>query len=153
MSLTRKIGVVFLILAIVWSMIIWSFSLKNAENSSVDSNAAKSALESILEFFFGEDVELGDKMIRKLAHFCEFAALGFLTFMTFYCFEHRKRIELISYPTLWGLGVAGTDEFLQLFFEGRSAQLTDVLLDVSGVLVAALFMWMIVMITNKKSRP
>ncbi len=152
-SRSKTVGIIFLILAIVWSAVIWSFSLKSAESSSVDSNAAKSAVESILEALLGEKVNVDTKLIRKLAHFFEFAVLGFLSFMTFYFFERRKRLELILYPALWGLGVAVTDEFLQLFFEGRSAQLSDVLLDLSGVLAAATFMYVLVRITNKKSRP
>ena len=151
-SQSKTVGIVFLILAIAWSTVIWSFSLKSAESSSVDSNAVKLAVESIIETLFVEKVDVDTKLIRKLAHFCEFAVLGFLSFMTFYFFERRKRLELIYYPSLWGLGVAVTDEFMQLFFDGRSAQLSDVLLDLSGVLTVVLFMCVIVRITNKKSR-
>ena len=39
-----------------------------------------------------------------------------------------------------GLFTAVIDEFIQLFFEGRSAEITDVLIDFSGVVTGALFM-------------
>ena len=148
----KTAGIVFLILSITWSMVIWSFSLKNAESSSVDSDSAKSVVESILETFFGEQIDIDNKLIRKLAHFCEFAVLGFFNFMTFYFFECRKGWELIFYPALWELVVAGIDEFLQLFFEGRSAQFSDVLLDMSGALSTVLILTVMLRLTNKKSR-
>ena len=44
-SRAKTAGIVFLIITVVWSLVIWSFSLKNAESSTVDSNAAKSAIE------------------------------------------------------------------------------------------------------------
>ena len=151
-SRAKTAGIAFLIITVVWSLVIWSFSLKNAESSTVDSNAAKSAIESIIETVFGEDVDIDTNLIRKLAHFCEFAVLGFLAFMTFYFLNHRGYLHLIVYPALWGLVVAVTDEFIQLFFEGRSAELSDVFLDLSGAVAAATVLAVIVRITNKKSR-
>ena len=68
-SRAKTAGIVFLIITVVWSLVIWSFSLKNAESSTVDSNAAKSAIESIIETVFGEDVDIDTNLIRKLAHF------------------------------------------------------------------------------------
>ncbi len=148
----KTAGIVFLIITVAWSLVIWSFSLKNAESSTVDSNAAKSAIESIIETFFGEDVDIDTNLIRKLAHFCEFAVLGFFAFLTFYFWGFRGYLRLIACPALWGLGVAVTDEFLQLFFEGRSAELSDVFLDLSGTLTAAVVLAVMVRIINKKSR-
>ena len=151
-SKTKTVGIGFLILTVLWSFVIWSFSVKNAASSTVDSDAATSVIKSLLENVFGAEFEINTNLIRKLAHFSEFAVLGFLSFFAFYFLEIRKKLQLIIYPVSFGLAVAGTDEFLQLFFEGRSAQITDVLLDTSGVLTAVLFLLAIISTANKKSR-
>ncbi len=149
---TKTTGIVFLILTILWCFVIWSFSLKNAASSTVDSDAATSVVKSLLETVFGAEFDINTNLIRKLAHFCEFAVLGFLSFFAFYFWGIQKSRSLIAYPGILGLAVAVIDEFLQLFSEGRSAQLTDVLLDASGVMTAVAVLLTIISITNKKSR-
>ena len=76
-------------------------------------------------------------IVRKLAHFCEYALEGFLLMLclrvyTWHPFRH------ISVPVLGGLLTALTDETIQLYSAGRSGQVTDVWLDLSGVLVGTL---------------
>ena len=126
--------------------------MKSAASSTVDSDAATSVIKDLLEAVFGTEFEINTNLIRKLAHFCEFAVLGFFAFFTFYFWGICKKWQLVVYPGATGLVVAGVDEVLQLFFEGRSAQITDVLLDVSGVLTAVLVLLAIISIINKKSR-
>ena len=145
---TKRSGIVFLILAILWSFVIWSFSAKSAASSTVDSDAAASAINSMLETFFGGEFDINTNLIRKLAHFCEFAVLGFFAFMAFYFLGYKEYTKLLAYPVIWGFSVAVTDEFLQLFFEGRSAQVTDVLLDVSGTLTSVLILLSITFFTT-----
>ena len=147
----KTIGIVFLILAVICSFVIWSFSAKSAANSTVDSEAARTALEDLLEKLFGEDFDIDEFFVRKLAHFCEFAGLGFLVYMAFYFFNYR-RIKLFGFTSAWGLIVAIADEILQLFYEGRSAQMSDVFLDMSGVVSAFLVLSVFFALTNKKSR-
>ena len=148
---TKTAGIVFLIFAIVWSFVIWSFSLKDADSSTVDSDAATSVVEDVLEAVLGTDIEVDTNLIRKLAHFFEFAVLGFFVFMGFYFSEFKKRAK-ITLPLAWCLLVGSIDEFLQLFSEGRGAKVTDVLLDFSGSLAAVLILTALVSVINKKSR-
>lgn len=74
--------------------------------------------------------EYGPILIRKAAHFGEFACLGFL--MAGF-FRIRGRAPLLP-GALWGLLAACADETIQLFSPGRASRLTDVWIDFAGVL-------------------
>ena len=56
--------------------------MKSAASSTVDSDAATSVIKDLLEAVFGTEFEINTNLIRKLAHFCEFAVLGFFAFFT-----------------------------------------------------------------------
>lgn len=85
-----------------------------------------------------------EEFIRKAAHFAEYMLLGFLALLNLRQFTHRL-LRYAAGPVLLGLLVALADETLQLYVPGRSGQLTDVWLDLAGVLtgclVAFVFLW------------
>ena len=74
---------------------------------------------------------LTDHIVRKLAHFCEYALEGFLLTLCLRVYTRHFFVH-ISWPILGGLLTALTDETIQMFSDGRSSQLTDVWLDLSG---------------------
>lgn len=76
--------------------------------------------------------------IRKLAHFAEFALLGF-TLMQFICTIQRRRKIKAGWLFAWGIGTfyAMTDELHQIFVEGRGPGLWDIVIDSAGVLAGA----------------
>ena len=76
-------------------------------------------------------------IVRKLAHFCEYALEGFLLMLCMRVYS-RHPLRHITVPMLGGVLTALTDETIQLFSEGRSSQVTDVWLDSAGVLAGIL---------------
>ena len=74
-------------------------------------------------------------LIRKAAHFSEFALLGFSLML--HIQQLRKRLR-IRFSWLWawagGTAYAVSDELHQHFVGGRYPAVTDVLIDSSGVL-------------------
>ena len=76
-------------------------------------------------------------IIRKLAHFLEFALLGVILCNVYAAFGVSHRTAT-GYILFLGLAVAVTDEYIQLHAPGRSALVTDVILDFSGVF----FIWL-----------
>lgn len=82
---------------------------------------------AFLSAFLGEN---GPKLIRKAAHFAEFACLGFLLAGFF---RARGRAPFLP-GALCGLLSACADETIQLFSPGRASGVTDVWLDFAGVL-------------------
>lgn len=85
-------------------------------------------------------------IIRKLAHYLEFAALGALLSNAFY-FTFKTQKPLVSF--LCGALCAVSDEFHQLFVEGRAGRLFDVFIDALGVFSGIIFFSLILFIFNR----
>ena len=116
------------ILCALWVCFIWGNSLQPASVSGAHSGAATDLLARWLPW-------LTDHIVRKSAHFAEYAVLGALLAWVFYPLPGgvRPRLPLIL---LLGMSVPLADESIQLFVPGRSGRVQDVLLDLSGVLCA-----------------
>jgi len=72
-------------------------------------------------------------IVRKTAHFTEYAILGILFFLFFRQFFPQKNgSRYFILAILFGFFYACTDEIHQLFIPGRSGQFTDVLIDTLG---------------------
>lgn len=127
--------VVFTAALIACIMFIFRNSLENGAQSSARSQAVMQLVNSALA-----KVHLGpvsEHLIRKLAHFSEFALEGFLLMLCMRVYS-RRPLRHITVPMLAGVLTALTDETIQLFSEGRSSQVTDVWLDSAGVLAGIL---------------
>lgn len=72
-----------------------------------------------------------DRLVRKMAHFTEYAALGFFLRLLAGCYGWHPPTRLCW---LAGTLYACTDELHQLFIAQRTAMWQDVLLDSAGVL-------------------
>lgn len=72
-----------------------------------------------------------DHLVRKAAHFAEYALLGFFLRLLAGSYRWRRPTRLCL---LLGALYAGTDEVHQLFIAQRAAMWQDVLLDSTGVL-------------------
>ena len=79
-----------------------------------------------------------DHIIRKLAHFGEYALLGFNMSGFLSTFDKPKYFTPAA-AAASGFLYACSDEFHQYFVPARSARFTDVLIDFSGVLTGTVF--------------
>jgi len=84
-------------------------------------------------------------IIRKLAHFSEYALLGFALLL--HISQVQKKIS-VRLPALWAWGIgtlyAASDEFHQSFVGGRGPAVTDVMIDSAGVIAGVLIMaWLL----------
>ena len=105
---------------------IFCMSLNNAE----ESKALSDSLAQKLINFLG--INIPKVILRKGAHFVEFAGLGLCLCNALYAsFGHR----LTPVFALVGSVIyAISDEVHQIFSEGRACQITDVLIDSAGAL-------------------
>lgn len=92
-------------------------------------------------------------VVRKLAHFSEYALLGFSLMLHIAQIEKKIAVRL---PWLWswaaGTLYAASDEFHQGFVAGRGPSLRDVMIDSSGVIAGTLLLlWIIRRRTKKKA--
>lgn len=125
---------IFITITLIWTALIFSFSLQSGE---VSGDLSGSVLEALLGFFMPgvlespEKLELFHLILRKCAHFTEFMILGVLSSITL---KHMK----VGYKSIIGLGycvlIASLDETLQLFVSGRAGRVQDVLIDSAGAL-------------------
>ena len=131
-------------------MIAFAFihSSMPADLSSEESESVMGVLQYILNFL-GFSAELTDHIVRKAAHFAEYTAIGMLLVSCAYSFSRTKPYRYYSQILFAGLATAVIDETIQLNVAGRSGQITDVLLDFSGVITGAFFMLLVYMIYRK----
>jgi len=121
--------------------VIFFFSAQTADESTIQSNF----IIKLLSLITGND-SISDLIVRKTAHFCEFALLCFLFNFSFYfsC-EKTKRILSVVLTSAY----AATDEFHQLFVEGRACEFVDWLIDSAGALAGLLAFVVLMMIISK----
>lgn len=132
------------IFVIFISVQIFSFSSATAAQSS---NTSKKVTEVVVEVVKktrsvpkAEEATLFEvchKIVRKTAHFSEFMLLAI--FVAALCRSYRFNMHVtLIISLLYPLLFAAADEFHQLFVDGRSGQITDVLIDFSGALTGTL---------------
>ena len=112
---------------------IWGHSLQNGTVSQAESQSVLHLALARWGNLPGMEY-LNFYTIRKLAHLTEFAALG----MVLSGLAGIQGKRSLFFVLCWGACVGAVDEWIQLFSPGRSAQLSDVVLDTCGVLAGAL---------------
>ena len=136
---SKRFRTVIFSLTALMILFAWVHSCFPADLSSMESEGV---FQIIYNFFhmFGAGAELTETIIRKLAHFTEFTAIGALLLSCAYCFD-RERPYRFTVPVLFtGLMAALTDETIQLFVEGRAGMIADVWIDLGGVAFGSLVM-------------
>ncbi len=151
------------ILAVIWMGVIFIFSAQNKEESSVVSEGLSDRIVGTAGWLFRlhlseerlyEIAYAIEFFIRKAAHMTEFAILAIL----FYIWLGRWQLtRLRRYGVAAGMTIlyACSDEFHQLFVEGRAGQISDVAVDGVGALLGlALFLLLqevMMRVRNKKA--
>ena len=114
-------------------------SAMSADLSSKESKGVLAFICNILSVF-GAGEQLTEFIVRKLAHFSEYTAIGMLLTSCAYSFDRFKPYRYIPYVFFAGLGTAFVDETIQLFSEGRAGMITDMWIDFSGVVLGTAIM-------------
>ena len=131
-------GLIKLTLVIIWMTIIFLFSNQKADDSSKLSDGI---IVKVANVFVDRDLSTNEReailekyttIVRKTAHFGIYLVLGILV-INFLCEYNIKHIILVSIIVCLLYSI--TDEVHQLFIEGRSGEVRDVLIDTSGSLV------------------
>lgn len=127
---TKRISTVILIILILTTLaFIWGNSMQSIEASQALSVGVLEKVKPVLEVVAGAG-NVTDHLIRKLAHFIEFAALGSQLAVLLILFG-RVRLQLVLNCTFFGLTVALLDETIQIF-SYRGSQVQDIWLDFAG---------------------
>lgn len=137
-------SVLLCVLALLWTAFIWSNSAKSAVESSGQSLQVLELLEPIL-LSLGLEGDTLHHLVRKSAHMAEFALLGALWS------GGLRRYRFLLPFTLCFL-TALVDETIQLYYPGRTGQITDLWVDLSGVVLGILVTALIVAMVKRSKR-
>ena len=133
----NKKAVIFTFITLLWVAFIFFNSLMNGAASEKESGFVLEFIRNLL----GED-SISGTLVRKAAHFTEYFILGLLLTKTLW--EYKQKIwSYITVPLFFGLFTAVCDESIQLFSAGRSGQVSDILLDFSGMVTGLIIMSLI----------
>ena len=138
------------------SATIFGFSAETGEKSSQISVQIAQKVADIMTHLTGEDGEMEDDafekmhyLVRKGAHFTEFAILGILCFLLAKSYGLPigiVAIAALSYCLLFAIG----DELHQLFVDDRVGSAKDVCIDFSGSFTGVAICMLIHVIKKRK---
>lgn len=153
---TRTRTVVFLVLIIIECVVIFCFSHQEGDDSSNESGRIVEIISNIIPFI--KNMQEPDKtifkeevlslVVRKTAHFSIYAILGILAMNLVLSTDKKffkNTIIALSFCCIYAI----TDEIHQLFIQGRSGKITDVLIDTAGAFTGILLVILITKIYRK----
>ena len=140
--LTATRIIVPILLTVLWLGFIFGNSMKTGEESGVQSGKVHEIVNNVAQSV-GVQEPIPEKVVRKTAHFTEFAVLGILVCLDLYAIglvSHKKKLYISNLWALVAIPIcavfASCDELLQNFSEGRGPSIIDVLIDTSGAATA-----------------
>ena len=123
----------YLIPAVIWMIVIITFTLQTGDISGSLSGDIAVFLYSIVEWFgLALPIESLHLVIRKLAHFSEYFILGLLVYLALVPYKKTLKQKLLVVLCV-GVGFASVDETIQLFVQDRAGSIFDVLIDSTGI--------------------
>lgn len=137
---------VLIILAIIWMGVIFMFSAQVSDESKSSSNKVTSAVVNTVISIKKENISeekrqkiIEDKtfIVRKSAHFTEYFILG-LILILYLQTKEKLATKYIILAIIFCVLYATGDEIHQLFVDGRSCKIMDILIDTCGSSLAIL---------------
>ena len=131
---------VLIILAIIWMGVIFMFSAQVSDESKSSSNKVTSAVVNTVISIKKENISeekrqkiIEDKtfIVRKSAHFTEYFILG-LILILYLQTKEKLTTKYIILAIIFCVLYATSDEIHQLFVDGRSCKIIDILIDTCG---------------------
>ena len=139
---------VLLILLVLLLAFIWGNSCMPVRVSSLESGWVLNLLRPLLEPFVGKG-HVTHHLVRKLAHFTEFTALGAV--LGLLLLSGQRRLVTVLSVLLLGLLVAFLDESIQMLSD-RGDQIIDVWLDFSGVILGAVLAGAVLCLRRRRNK-
>ena len=142
----RRTALIYWIPPVVWMILIFSASSDRASYAHT-SRFFEPLLRYLFPWLAQEHVDEIHHLFRKCGHLTEYAVLAGLLWLAI-----RRTDPPLNHQWRWaqaGLALAGvlvyaaSDEFHQAFVPGRTALVSDVLIDTSGGAVGLAVLWLI----------
>ena len=138
------------ILLIIWMVVIFLFSNEDATISQSKSDVIAKTTINTVSNITGKNYTNKEKndfvvnsrfIIRKTAHFILYFVLGVLVYITFKSYNINKNIVL--YSILLCFIYAISDEFHQIFRNGRTFKVIDIAIDTMASSVSSSLIYII----------
>lgn len=147
MSKSKRIyRAVSIIIWVVTLILIFCLSHQDGEESSKTSGTLTLFLEMIFR------TQISESFLRTVAHFCEYAFLGFVTVNCSYAVKgHLSPFKSIIFGALYAV----FDESHQYLIPGRAMQFSDFAVDFAGVIAGVLLfsvLYIIIVKIRKRGR-
>ena len=157
----KSVKVVGIVLSVFWMVLIFCFSNQTAVKSdTISRNIVTTFIIEHIDGYSSLDEEkqtdIADKLdfvVRKLAHFTEYAILGVFYTIGLIGFNIHKKYNkgyLILISSIMCCLYSMTDEFHQLFVSGRNGNIRDVCIDTLGGITGAVFVTIILIFIKIK---
>ncbi|HEY9827849.1 MAG TPA: VanZ family protein [Stenomitos sp.] len=133
--------VVLVCVWLAWMGLIFFFSTQQWKSTQTElwlNWLLTQYLPSVRDLLSATDLSQLNFVIRKLAHFTEYAILTVLGYWGWVRGVKLLPAQAIRFALFWSIMFAISDEFHQRFEPGRTSLITDVLIDSIGASVAAL---------------
>ena len=143
MKKVKTLRIFLIILIVLWTWLIFSFS-------SQDGGESSGLSRKVVEFFV-KDPDLVNKIepyARKIARFSEYGLGGILFISLFSTYNWTDRRKITT-SILLGAWYAIMDELYQLMIPGRSGALKDVYIDSLGIATGVIGMLIVIKIFEK----
>lgn len=134
-------------LIVIMLIFIWGHSMVPAVQSSEESGYWATYLIPILKMFVGEKLAT-EYLVRKLAHFSEYAVFGFIVSLRVRQ-SQKLDIKLIGKAEGASFLTAFLDESIQVL-SGRGPMITDVWIDSFGAFTGILLCSLIVFVAERR---
>lgn len=152
-------GITAVLLLLLYFMIFRFSAQEGEESSSLSQRITQKGVEianTLSGNTWSEEKVAGleekyEHLVRKMAHFAEYACMGLLVYVLWSQWICRGR-KLYLLTVGWVFLSAAGDEFHQYFVPGRCASPWDVLLDTCGGISGMLFCMVITKLCRKKKK-
>lgn len=141
-----------------WPAIVCAIAISGFSTSAFTSENTSRFIIPVLRFLLprasADTLAFLHHIIRKCAHFTEYFIFSLLVLRGFRAGEKGTRLRWAVLTILIVAGYASLDEFHQSFVPGRTAAVTDVLIDTTGGATAqfAAWLWMFLGKAREKRR-
>lgn len=159
LRMKKVITVIAVCLLIAVYIMIFLFSADDAaESSSLSVAVTRKLINLYYHFFSGNNnavltvpvvTDDAEAIVRKLAHFTEYMAVGFLSFGIAVIWMQRIKAGIVA-VTLQVFLSAGLDEIHQYFVPGRYASFRDVLIDTAGGIAGIMIVFLMYKIRKRR---
>jgi len=142
-KIKKRLRIIAILTTLIWMIVIFRFSMDTGTSSHELSDLCVQIFNKAVYSFTGKDLRISitpehyamvELFFRKLAHMGIYFILSINVMVVLFTFN-MKMISRIFISVFFCFIYACTDEFHQMFVDGRGASFFDCLIDTTGAIL------------------